>query len=255
MNRLKIILIAGLMIFGFLKSNGQKYKITQIVNGEKVEIDYSDFHDLRNNDNYEEFHLGKILVTSGQFVITDPFLLYNPHPLEKTVDTGQYDMYLYFHDCDMGYRVAYAVIEFDNKTPITWECALSNDSLLEGMDKTTNGLFPVDAGLLCVSDKETFKAYDDFYNDFVKKNPDGNIYNDHFAGEFAKNGNNPEGTYKDGDWINYQIDKDHNIILFSSGLGDGLYPAYWGIDENGKPLKLLVDLLVVERLGKSKKRK
>ncbi|NJK95710.1 MAG: DUF4241 domain-containing protein [Bacteroidales bacterium] len=50
------------------------------------------------------------------------------------------------------------------------------------------------------------------------------------------------------------MDKEHNIIMFSSGLGDGLYPAYWGLDENGKPIKLLVDLLVIERLGKSKQR-
>lgn len=250
---LRIILIAGLMVFGFLKSDGQKYKTTQIVNGEKVKIDFSDFHDLRNNDKYDEFHLGKMQVTSGQFVITDPFLLYNPHPLEKPVATGNYDMYLYFHDCDMGYRVAYAVIEFDSKIPVTWECALSADSLLEGMDKTTNGLFPVDSGLLCVMDKESFKVYEDFYSDFEKKNPDGNIYDDHFAGEFAKNGNNPIGTYDGGDWINYQLDENHNMVLFSSGLGDGLYPAYWGIDENGNPLKLLVDLLVIERLVKTKR--
>lgn len=240
------------MIFGFLKSNRQKHKTTQIVNGEKVKIDYSDFYDLRNNDKYDEFDLGKIQVTSGQFVITDPFLRYNPNPIKKNVDIGQYDMYLYFHDCEMGYRVAYAVIEIDRKIPETWECALIEDSLLEGLDKTINGLFPVDAGLLCVSDKESFKTYDDFYNDFVKKNPDGNIYDDHFAGEFAKNGNIPEGTFKDGDWINYQLDKDHNIVMFSSGLGDGLYPAYWGIDGSGKPIKLLVDLLVEKRLGKSK---
>ncbi|NJK95711.1 MAG: DUF4241 domain-containing protein [Bacteroidales bacterium] len=188
MDKLKIIIIAGLMFFGILKSHGQKYKTTQIVNGEKVKIDFSDFHDLRSNDKYDEFHLGKIQVTSGQFVITDPFLLYNPHPIEKTVVPGQYEMYLYFYNCNMGYRIAYAVIEFDNKIPSTWEFALSNDSLLEGMDKTTNGLFPVDAGLLCISDKESFKAYKDFYSDFVKKNPEKNIYDDYFAGEFAKNG-------------------------------------------------------------------
>src|SRR5262245_50805316 len=115
MDKLKIILITGLMVFGFLKSHGQKYKTTQVVNGEKVKIDYSDFRDLRNNAKYNEFSVGKVKVTSGQLVITDPFLRYNPHPLEKTVDTGEYNMYLYFYDCDMGYRVAYAVIEFDSK--------------------------------------------------------------------------------------------------------------------------------------------
>lgn len=234
------------------ESSKPSFKTSQIVNGEKVEIDYSDFRDLRNNRNYDEFKIGQIKIISGQIVITDPFLLYNPRPLNKRVEIGYYEVYLYFIKCIMGYRVAYAMIEFEIQSPSTWECALTNENLLEDFEKTTNGLFPVDAGLLSISDHESFKKYDSFFDKFVTEKPEGNLYDDLFAFEFAKNGNNPTGSYEGGDWINYSIDNVHNIVMFSSGLGDGLYPAYWGIDKSGKPLKLLIDLLVNEKLKNKK---
>jgi hypothetical protein len=243
------IIIIGLMIFG-TNLFGQKFKTIQIVNGKKVTINYKDFFDLRNNKQYDEFLLGKINVTSEQLVLTDPFLLYNPHPIDKKIANGQYNMFLYFIKTNMGYRVAYAMIEFDSSNPAKWECALINDSLLENSDKKVNGLFPVDAGLLSISDFESFKLYKDFLDKFAKEHPNGNYYDDYFSAKFAKNGHKPEGTHNGGDWINYPLKDNQNIIMFSSGLGDGLYPAYWGLDDSGRPLKLIVDLLVLKRIGK-----
>ncbi|HEY9049495.1 MAG TPA: DUF4241 domain-containing protein [Ohtaekwangia sp.] len=236
-----------------MASHTQKYEVTQQVNGEEVKIDFTDFRDLRNNKQYYEFCIGEILIISGKLIITDPFLLYNPHPLEKLVDNGKYKVYLYFIDCSMGYRIAYAMIDFDTKVPDTWECALVNESLLDEQEKVVNGLFPVDAGLLSFSDFHSFERYYDFVRSFTDENPDKNIYDNHFANEFSKNGNIPAGAYKEGDWINYILNpSEQNIIMFTSGLGDGLYPAYWGLNSSGKASKLVVDLLVLARLSKMK---
>jgi hypothetical protein len=37
-----------------------------------------------------------------------------------------------------------------------------------------------------------------------------------------------------------------NIAIFSSGWGDGYYPAFWGLDKFGKPLVLVIDFFVAE---------
>lgn len=41
--------------------------------------------------------------------------------------------------------------------------------------------------------------------------------------------NNPKGSGSDGNWLDYKLDSESaNVIMFSSGISDGLYLAYWG---------------------------
>ena len=44
---------------------------------------------------------------------------------------------------------------------------------------------------------------------------------------------NPEFQRTDGDWINFKIPgTDLSIPMIQTGFGDGVYPAYFGYDEN-----------------------
>jgi hypothetical protein len=48
------------------------------------------------------------------------------------------------------------------------------------------------------------------------------------------------------DWINYQLENtNRNIIMFSSGYGDGLYPRYVGYDKNGNVVKFITDFIQI----------
>jgi hypothetical protein len=40
-----------------------------------------------------------------------------------------------------------------------------------------------------------------------------------------------------------------DVVVATSGYGDGAYPVYWGVDAAGKPAVLLVDMLVLTELG------
>jgi hypothetical protein len=56
-----------------------------------------------------------------------------------------------------------------------------------------------------------------------------------------------EASYRDT-WSKARIDRGGTTaVAFSSGLGDGVYPAYWGLDDDGAPAALALDFdLLVE---------
>ncbi|HEX2617960.1 MAG TPA: DUF4241 domain-containing protein, partial [Flavobacteriales bacterium] len=78
---------------------------------------------------------------------------------------------------------------------------------------------------------------------FYTTHPDGNIYTDHFDAEFAKSA--APGT-RSGDWLNYHFPDrpELNLTMFSSGFGDGVYPAYWGVNTSGEAVCLVIDFHV-----------
>lgn len=105
---------------------------------------------------------------------------------------------------------------------------------------------PVDAGLGGFFDYKTGIEYNKFLDKFHADNPDGNIYDDFFAAEFKKNAITPDDQTDYGNWINYTFpNTDLNITMFQSGYGDGVYPAYWGLDEQGDIVSLVIDFFVV----------
>lgn len=104
--------------------------------------------------------------------------------------------------------------------------------------------FPVNAGLGCFCDLEAQQLYNEFDSGFMQRNPDGNIYDDFFAAEFKKNATNPGDDT--GNWLNFYLPNkpDLNIIMFHLGYGDGMYPCYWGTNDEGKICSLIVDFQV-----------
>ncbi|WP_317615143.1 MULTISPECIES: DUF4241 domain-containing protein [Bacillus] len=37
-----------------------------------------------------------------------------------------------------------------------------------------------------------------------------------------------------------------DIAMFTTGFGDGMYPSFWGLDENGEPACLVTDFLIMD---------
>jgi Protein of unknown function (DUF4241) len=227
----------------------------QIINGEIVEIDYTDFHDLKANKKYQKYEIGLISITTGEIAITDPQSLSHPYPLSKKVQLGKYPVSLYYTQTNVfwGYKTAYATIDFLDEIAHTFEFALIDYELLEHpVDKTINGMFPVDSGLLSFSDYQSLEEYISFTNDFLEENEDGNIYEVFLEKHFKMNGNKPKGSSITGDWVNFSVPNSDNkeIFMFSTGLGDGLYPAYWGLNKANEITSLIIDFLTLERLNK-----
>ena len=228
-----------------LRQDTTNKKITQHIIDEKAEFDYSDFHDLKHNKFYDRFFAGQIKLSTGQVVCTDPMYRELALPQSWTVDKGQYPVYLYIGlEDDFAGRVAYAELVIKDEIPKYWEMSLISDKLLkDSFERKMNGMYPVENGLSCFSDFETFKIYEQEIKDFYQLHKDGNYYNDILEKHFKENSSISKSS-RGEDWINYKPAKANgNIIMFGSGYGDGLYPRYVGYDKDGQVVKLVTDFI------------
>jgi len=240
------------------KSKSQKDKemfgLFKKKTAKKTEIlSLADYNLIFDNNEIEEtpielLEIGELNVPSGQIVVCDPLVNSQTEPLTQTVKPGKYPIKIYVAKTkESGDRYAIAKLEFSTKKARKWVMALKDeDDINELTDEADYFGFPVDAGLGGFYDFQSGIEYQKFESEFYKANPDSNIYDDFFASEFKKNAKNQNDPADYGDWINFKLpNSELNITMFHSGYGDGSYPSYWGIDENGEIVSLVIDFLVL----------
>ncbi len=186
---------------------------------------------------YEVVELGKLYLPSGKIYCCDPFLSDEVNPFEISAPLGTFDVKLSIAKLqEWGKRIAFAGLFFSGNAPVKWQEA----TYIFNEERSSS--FRVDAGLSCFMDKETRDSFVSVVDDFYEKNPDANYYDDILAAEFKQNADltNP---YHAGDWdLHYPLkDNPRNVAMFASGLGDGFYSAYWGLDEQNQPVMLVAD--------------
>lgn len=220
---------------------------TQIIDGAEKTIDFTEFKNLFKKLGYTDFKAGDINITTGKLVIIDPVFVENSVLLDKIVDAGKYPVYLFFTDCDLGYRIAYAMIQFKEGTPTKWEFALIDSAIRKQYDHDL-GMVKSGAGILGFADKSATQLFYRQKSGFESLYPARNFYEEVLSLEFNKNGGHPSGSLSGGDWaIFFPLNqKRENLLMFSSGLGNNIYPAYWGLDASGKPIQLVIDFKLFE---------
>ncbi|MGO7213831.1 DUF4241 domain-containing protein [Rhizobium ruizarguesonis] len=182
-------------------------------------------------------HMGNVELTSGRVVAADPLAQPDRPALARTVPPGEYPVTLY----QAFGRVAAASMRFAEGKPDRWELAV-----LPGQDPATlkDGEifgYPVDAGLGCYMDADTLDLIGEREEQVHAQKPDSdvNYYDDVLASDLEAN----KGTYA----LHRPVaGKKGNVAVFWSGWGDGFYPAFWGLDRDGRALVLLTDFSVVE---------
>ncbi|MCY7694917.1 DUF4241 domain-containing protein [Bacillus altitudinis] len=48
------------------------------------------------------------------------------------------------------------------------------------------------------------------------------------------------------DWLVTRFHDKVDIAMFTTGFGDGMYPSFWGLDENGELACLVTDFLIMD---------
>ncbi|KAF2509598.1 DUF4241 domain-containing protein [Flavobacterium arcticum] len=215
------------------------------------EINY-ELEDEINDPELVEIHIGDVNLPTGKIIVADPFFTVEQRPFARTVEPDKYPVHIYMSKIDtMHHRVAYAKIKFRPETATKWILALTDDITGEEMQELGEDEFygfPVESGLACFLDEKTNAALITKIEALQEKDPIANYYDVVLSDEFREYSGKNEFSRELGDWNDHRPNKDSddNAIMFASGWGDGYYPAYWGVNNNGDTVELVIDFLINE---------
>lgn len=192
------------------------------------------------------FTVGETDFPTGEVVIADPLVYLGTKYqtlLERRIPKGSYPVELsILYSQTAGLRIAAARLKIkEEKTEIYTRGEAAENT--EG--KRPFCFMGVDAGVGCFADLQTAKEYDEFLRKWHGENPDKNHYDDYFAEIFAESYKKyPDFQTEYGDFIEWKLPQSGNrLIMFSSGLGDGIYSAYWGENDRGEITELVIPFL------------
>jgi hypothetical protein len=168
-----------------------------------------------------------LVLPTGSIVASDAIVLYGAEPFERTVEPGRYQVMLTVTlNDERDKRVAFARVEFRPGTPVRWEAAT-----LPGQDPAAAG-YAVDSGIGAFMDAEAASRANQNYDAY------GNTLLQHLS----------DVVNRDEYWTNVLVDPSTgaDVVVFTSGFGDGGYASYWGYDANDEVVCLVTDFAVLQ---------
>lgn len=175
--------------------------------------------------------IGKLELPTGELVACDPFVFLDARPFRQKLPNGTFPVILSIEESGNDQRVALATVQFTLEAPVRWEMMLVGSQSV--MDLKENEIFgyPVDSGTGCFMDRTAAEALD-------KNMRENREFFEVMMAEMEK-------TYRDTwSWLDMKF-SSANLIAFSSGLGDGVYPSFGGIDARGELSVVVTDFGVI----------
>lgn len=195
-------------------------------------------------DGMRQYTLGSCEFGSGTIVTADPLCyLQDPKSVTikgKTIAPGSYPVQIAVSESEMaGLRIVGARLRIKDSRAVKYELAESL-AQKDGEWKRSFAGFPVECGMACFCDLQAAQSYWRFLEGWYAEHKNGNIYDDYFAALFADSyKKEPSYQREGGDFLMWSNPLDGTqIAMFASGLGDGFYSDYWGIDGEGEICEL-----------------
>lgn len=183
---------------------------------------------------------GMLRITSGRIVACDPLVQPEREPFIRSVNgRGAFPVEVLQHEG----RHALAVLWLRERggstvADLRWEPALLDGQSQDELGDDEFYGYPVDAGVGCFMDAECAAAiaerearesanpdYVSYYDDVLDTELGVKDMADHYPlGEGSAN----------------------NVLIFSSGWGDGSYPSFWALDASGEPVALVTDFMTMQ---------
>jgi hypothetical protein len=183
--------------------------------------------------------IGKLAVPSGKIVACDPLVFFDSRPFTHAVPTGEFAVILSIARFEEDERVAFAKIVFSHKATIRWADALVDGPAATGANPATEFRYPVDSGTGSFMDAQTAEMV---FEKIQKSDHNGP---EHLSNRLIKE--MEKNRVASGDWANFRIaDSGLNLVIFSSGFGDGGYRSYFGLDKDGQVTELITDFEVID---------
>jgi hypothetical protein len=176
--------------------------------------------------------VGAVFVPSGKIVACDPFVFPETSAFKTQVKPGHYPVILSIlrsHE-NGDERVAFAMLRFSHGNPKRWEVAVTPEQDLTQLKEDEYFGYPVDAGVGCFMSEEAACT-------LVQKMAEKDDYYEDIMAAMQQN------YVPTRDWIDWNLEDINglNVVVFSSGFGDGSYGSYWGYDDVGKIVCLVTD--------------
>lgn len=169
--------------------------------------------------------IGDLHLPTGALVACDPIILYELEPFSLSLPSGSYPVVLSVAEFGSDQRVAFATIRVKKTAPARW--------MMMTVDQPSTPQrygYGVDCGTGCFMDR--------IAADILKARMKEKEFSDAMIAEMRK-------TYRPTwDWINLPL-ADANLIAFSSGYGDGMYPTIAGLDERFEITVVITDFIVI----------
>ncbi|MBD2004244.1 MULTISPECIES: DUF4241 domain-containing protein [Cyanophyceae] len=183
------------------------------------------------------YQVGKLRLTSGRLVACDPLaFLLGTVPFATHFNPGLYPVILSvaYNENNEEPQLAYAMLRLDEQTPVRWEMATRPGESLSFLKEGEIFGYGVDSGIGCFMDEDaaeilvesTWEAETE-EEELVTKLE--NLLDENISLGFLL--------------ANLIVDQTTgaNIIAFTSGLGDGFYPSYFGYDAEDKIVNVITD--------------
>ena len=178
-------------------------------------------------------NIGEITIESGKIIACDPILMHQATPFSQTFPAGKFPVQLAIAKIQMDERIAFSRILFSDKHVASWRYALHKGEKDMSIFDTTFYGYSVDAGVGIFIDSAANVAFNS------QSISDTAFRQKVFLSEMDKH------TRPTWQYTVYNFGS-HNLAAFSTGLGDGSYATYIGLDKDGNVCRLLTDFGFVE---------
>lgn len=193
------------------------------------------------NSKIKVVRAGEADFPTGEVVLADPLAYLGSKYetlLDKQIPAGSYPVELAVCLSRIaGLRIAAARLLVNIRQAVSYEIAMPRGKRIEELDKPgVFTFFGVDTGLACFADRKVSEGSRLFFENWTSKNPGKNKYTDYFAHLFQESYEaNPEFQNQGGSFLEWKLaESGFRTVMFSSGMGDGMYSGYWGLDEEGE---------------------
>jgi hypothetical protein len=190
---------------------------------------------------FGEFHVtcelvGRLRITTGGVTACDPLVFPDTPGFSRRIPVGRHPVVVSIAQIDTDQRIACAMLRLGRRVPIRWEMAAWPGQDPGELGENEFFGYPVDSGTGCFMDvaaaellNRRMEADSEYFNQLIRAMRE---------------------TYvSTREWADFLLDRKSGlkVVLFSSGMGDGTYPSYWGFDRTGEVVCLVTDFDVLTR--------
>ncbi len=214
----------------------------------KIDLDTYFTQPKIGNVEVDRLEIGTVHFPTGTILACDPFVdLEYAQPYLQTVPAGTYPVTICVVPSEKyGDRYACVKVTVSSGKPVRYELGMTGEADLdEELQEGEFFGFNVDAGTGCVVDIKTREAFQTYWEQQEKDiDPYNGLFYDLMEENFKKY---PKYQGECGGWLNWTVPgTDCNLPIFASGWGDGVYPCYFGYDQENQVCGIYILFINIE---------